>query len=202
MNMQGAVKVWDPLVRIFHWSVVVAFFLAYFVEAKDETLAIHVWAGYTVLGLVVFRIIWGFVGTEHARFSDFVYPPKRVFAYAFEVLRGTAQRYLGHNPSGGAMIFLLLIMLLAINISGIAVYGADQHMGPLAGWFAGTGEGEEMEHMLEELHEVLSNVTMVLLAIHVLGVIVESLVHKENLVRAMFTGRKRALDAPGNPVRR
>ncbi len=181
------VRVWDPLVRVFHWTLVVAFTIAYLTE--DDLLTVHVWAGYTVLGLVVFRILWGFVGPRYARFSSFVTSPGTALAYARDVLRGTARRYLGHNPAGGLMIMILLVLLLLISLTGLAVYGAEEHAGPLAGFMAGR---EHWEDFLEETHEVLSNLTVLLVFVHIAGVLVESMVHRENLVRAMIDGRKRA----------
>ncbi len=189
MNTPAPVKVWDPFIRIFHWSLVIAFFLAYFTDEK-KLLDIHVYAGYIALGLVIFRILWGFIGAGHARFADFVFAPTVICRYTIDVTRGVTARYLGHNPTGGAMVLLLLAMLIITTVSGIAVYGADQHAGPMAGLFEGTGE--KLEDLLEEVHEVSVNLTLVLIGFHVAGVIVESLLHKENLVTAMFTGRKRA----------
>ena len=100
------VKVWDPLVRVFHWTLVIGFFTAYFTEGEEETLFLHTWAGYTVAGLVLVRLLWGFIGTRHARFSDFVRRPTVVKDYLSDVLRLKPQRYLGHNPAGGLMIVL------------------------------------------------------------------------------------------------
>ena len=165
----------------------VAFFTAYFVEPEDGP--IHVLAGYTVLGLVLIRLVWGFVGGEHARFSDFVCRPSVVLHYLVDTVRFRAKRYLGHSPGGGAMVVVLLIALLATTVSGLMVYGADQHAGPLAGWMAGVSD--EAEHALEEVHETMANVTLALVVLHVIGVAVASLSHQENLVRSMFTGRKR-----------
>jgi cytochrome b len=110
MNAPQQVKVWDPLVRIFHWALVLAFFTAYLTE--DEWLTLHVWAGYTVLGLIGFRILWGFIGPRHARFSDFVYAPSETLSYIKDLLRFRNRRYLGHNPAGSVMIFVLLVVLL------------------------------------------------------------------------------------------
>jgi len=189
MSDENTVKIWDPLVRIFHWSLVVAFFIAYFTE--DEFLQPHIWAGYTVLGLVGFRLLWGFVGTPHARFSDFVTAPRIALAYGRDAVLGRARRYLGHNPAGGLMIVVLLISLIVTTVTGVALYGVEERAGPLAGLFAGAGE--EIEKGLENVHEFFANFTLFLVAIHVAGVVVEGLLHRENLVRAMFTGRKRAL---------
>ena len=182
------VKVWDPLVRVFHWTLVLAFFIAYLTE--DEWLDLHTLAGYTVLALVAFRLLWGLVGSRHARFADFVRRPREVLGYLKQVLTLHPRRYLGHNPAGGLMVVLLLASLLATTGFGLAVYGAEEGAGPLAAWFAGAGEGTE--HLVEELHEFCANFTLFLVAVHVAGVLVESLLHGENLVRAMVTGRKPA----------
>lgn len=187
MTESGQTRVWDPLVRIFHWLLVVAFFTAYFVEPEDSP--IHVLAGYTVLGLVLVRLVWGFVGSEHARFSAFVYRPSVVLRYLADTVRFRAKRYLGHSPGGGAMVVALLIALLATTVSGLMVYGADQHAGPLASWM--TGVSEQAEDALEEVHETLANATLGLVVLHLIGVAVASWSHRENLVRSMVTGHKR-----------
>jgi len=188
MNSQAMVKVWDPLVRSFHWLLVIAFFTAYFTE--DDFLTPHVYAGYTVLGLILVRLVWGFVGTRYARFSSFVTRPQIAWQYLKDTLLLRARRYLGHNPAGAAMIVSLLISLLLTTLTGLAAYGASETAGPLAGWFGNIGE--QGEHTIKEVHEFFANFTVVLVAIHVAGVIFESLVHRENLVRAMFNGYKAA----------
>jgi cytochrome b len=187
MTGSGQTRVWDPLVRIVHWLVVAAFFIAYFVEPEDSM--IHVLAGYTVLALVLVRLMWGFLGSEHARFSDFVYRPSVVLRYLADTVRFRAKRYLGHSPGGGAMVVALLIGLLATTVSGLMVYGADQQAGPLATWMAGVSD--QAEHALEEVHETMANVTLGLVVLHLIGVAVASLSHRENLVKAMLTGYKR-----------
>lgn len=182
------IAVWDPLVRIVHWALVIAFTIAYLTE--DELLELHVWAGYAVLGLVLLRILWGFIGTRHARFSDFVFPLAGVWNYIKQLGSPKPPRYVGHNPAGGLMIVIMLVMLLLISFTGLAVYAAEEHKGPLVGLFSGVGGA--VEEVLEEGHEVLADATMVLVFIHLAGVLLEGLIHRENLVRAMFTGRKRA----------
>lgn len=204
----ATVRVWDPLVRIFHWSLVATFAIAY-VTGERETVW-HDWAGYAVLGLIAVRIVWGFVGTRYARFSDFVHRPAVVLGHARDMLRGKAERCLGHNPLGGVMILALLASLLASGVSGMALQGAEQGTGPFAG-LAGADtpampeviasavadddgddeENEGKEEFWEELHEFFAHLTLLLVALHVLGVIVGSLAHRENLVRAMISGRKR-----------
>lgn len=181
------VRVWDPLVRVFHWSLVGGFATAFLVE--DELLAVHVWAGYLVLALIAVRLVWGFIGTRHARFSDFVVGPTKVGTYLGEALRLRAPRYLGHNPAGGAMVVALLLMVAATGLSGLALYGAQEFSGPLAPLMSGVPDA--WAGWLEEAHEVLANLTLALVVVHVLGVLFSSLSHGENLVRAMVTGLKR-----------
>lgn len=189
MNDAEQVKVWDPLVRIFHWSLVAAFAVAYF-SSEDEWLGLHSVAGYIVLALVLFRLVWGFVGPRHARFSDFLYRPSVVMQYLKQVLSFRAPRYIGHNPAGGAMIVALLVSLFITTVFGLAVYGAEEGAGPLAAALAGVSKSRA--HALEEIHEFFANLTVILIFAHVAGVVLESLLHRENLVRAMFTGYKRA----------
>ncbi len=181
------IRVWDPLVRLFHWSLVAAFATAFIVE--DDLLGVHVWAGYLVLALISVRLVWGLIGTRHARFSDFVRGPGAVLEYLRDVMRLRAPRYLGHNPAGGAMILLILIGLAATGISGLALYGAEEFAGPLAETMRGLPPS--WGDVLEETHEVFANLTLGLILIHVAGVLVSSLLHRENLIGAMISGNKR-----------
>lgn len=188
MNKQAMIKVWDPLVRAFHWLLVIAFFTAYFTE--DDFLTLHVYAGYTVIALILVRLVWGFIGPGYARFRSFVTAPRVAWQYVKDTLKLRAKRYLGHNPAGGAMIVLLLISLLLTTMTGLAAYGASESAGPLGGWLGSIGEtGEDI---FKEVHEFFANFTIFLVVIHVAGVIFESLVHRENLVRAMFNGYKQS----------
>jgi cytochrome b len=178
------IYVWDLFVRLFHWTLVVAFTVAYLTE--DDLLDVHVWAGYIVGALVVGRVIWGFVGPAHARFSDFIYAPLTTLAYARDLVLFRAERHLGHSPGGGAMVLLLLVFLTATVVTGLVVYGGEQQAGPLAGMFTKpTGEN------VEELHELFANITLALVFAHIAAVVFASFVHRENLVRAMITGYKR-----------
>jgi len=209
-----SVKVWDPLVRIFHWSLVAAFTIAYL--TGDEESQLHVYAGYAVIGLVLLRIVWGLIGTRHARFWDFVYRPSAIMQYAREFFMGRPKRYLGHNPLGGAMILLLLGSLLTTGVTGYLMLGNEGQDGPSAAASpvpvatrpAGgiissayadddddeekNGEHGEHEGPLKEVHEFFANFTLFLVFLHVGGVLLSSLRHRENLVRAMITGRKLA----------
>lgn len=170
------VKVWDPFVRVFHWSLVTLFALAFLTSELSETA--HIWIGYAILVLVGVRIAWGFVGTRHARFGDFVYRPAEVVAYVRDALTFRAKRYLGHNPAGGGMVVALILALLAVSGTGIMMT-MDRFWG--VKW-------------IEEVHEAAAFATLALVGLHVAGVLFSSLAHRENLVRSMLTGRKRALD--------
>jgi len=186
MTESPQIKVWDPLIRFFHWALVSAFIIAYITE--EEFLTIHSWAGYLILALLCIRFAWGFIGTRYARFSDFAYSPKSIIQFTKDTLHLSAKRYLGHNPAGGAMIFLLMFSLLITTISGIILLGAEEQSGPVAHWF--TQSGGKWADILEEVHEFFANFTVFLVLVHVAGVLVESLIHKENLVSSMITGFK------------
>lgn len=188
MNNTNQIKVWDPLVRIFHWSLAAAFFIAYLTE--DDWLDLHVYAGYTIAGLIAFRLLWGLIGTRHARFSDFVRPPSEVFAYLKDMITFHPKRYIGHNPAGGAMVVALLLSLVITVLTGLSVYGAEEMAGPLAGLFAYAPKF--LGDVFEELHEFFANFTLFLVVFHVVGVVLAGLQHGENLVRSMFNGKKRA----------
>jgi len=170
----GTVRVWDPLVRVFHWSLVASFALAWI--SADEWDDLHIWAGYAAAALIAFRVVWGLVGSRYARFSQFVRAPRAVAAYLKDLLTGREARYLGHNPAGGAMILLLIFSLTALCLTGW-MYTLDAFWG---------------EEWVEEVHEALANLLLVLVGLHLAGVALASLKHHENLVRAMVTGRKRA----------
>jgi cytochrome b len=186
---ENTIKVWDPVIRIGHWTLVTAFFTAYFTE--DEFLTAHVWAGYVIGVVVCFRLLWGLVGSDHARFKDFMRPPAAIFRYLTDLVRGQSKRYLGHNPAGAGMILTLLIFLTATVFSGIVLYGMEESAGPLAAWVT---ENSDREEIWEELHEVFANLTLLLVVLHVIGVIFSSRAHRENLAKAMITGRKKVSD--------
>ena len=183
MTTQAACKVWDLPLRIFHWVLVAAFTTAYLTE--DELLNVHVWAGYTVFAAIVFRVVWGFVGNEYARFANFFCTPATAFAYLKDLAANKAKRFIGHNPAGAVMVVLLLVSLLLTTLTGFAVYGADQGAGPLA------GIGSEHEEFWEEAHELCANFTLFLVVVHIIGVIVECNIHRENLIKAMWHGFKK-----------
>lgn len=182
------IKVWDIFVRFFHWSLVLAFVIAYITE--DDLMSVHEWAGYSILALVSLRIIWGLIGTRYARFSNFIYPPQVISGFVKDTLQLKAKRYLGHNPAGGAMVILLLVSLLLTGLTGMSVLAIEEHQGPFASIMSGMGEF--WEEAFEEVHEFFANFTLFLVLVHVAGVLVESMIHRENLVRAMLDGHKRS----------
>ena len=263
------VTVWDPLVRIMHWTLVLSFAAAYLTgEEWDEWEEVHEFGGYIALGLIVLRILWGFIGTQHARFSDFIYSPASVVEYLKSLLTTHPKHYLGHNPAGGWMILLLMAGVLATGFTGLKLLGVKEHEGLFANTHlqlpalissaqaesereeareraeraaaaaqtvapanavttqqaapamsapatlgtlptvappasiapkSATVEDEEHENEAmeepeekywEEWHELAANLTLFLVIIHVLGVIVSSRLHGENLARAMVTGKK------------
>ncbi|MCE9650628.1 MAG: cytochrome b/b6 domain-containing protein [Parvibaculum sp.] len=210
------VRVWDPFVRIFHWTLVAGFAVAYLTEG--EPFWLHITAGFIVAGLVAARILWGFVGPEYARFSNFIYKPSDVLSYLKGSFTGTSKRYLGHSPAGGAMVIALLLSLAgttgtgaymyftgspegqesgeAKDSSGVSPFAVSQ--GEEQGEASESGErdeaggtGERAENPLEEVHEFFANFTLLLVMLHIAGVALASFTHRENLPRAMVTGTKR-----------
>ncbi|TNF38609.1 MAG: cytochrome B [Gammaproteobacteria bacterium] len=186
MHNDTLVKVWDLPVRLFHWTLATSFFIAYITE--DHWLGLHTFAGYTITGLIAFRLIWGLIGSRYARFSDFVRKPSDIKQYIKDIFRFRARRYLGHNPAGGAMVIALLISLIITVITGMATYGGKELAGPLASLMMGLPEF--VMDAFEELHEFFANFTLLLVMFHVAGVVLASLQHGENLIRSMFTGKK------------
>jgi len=180
----GKIRVWDPVVRIFHWTLVLSFLVAWI--TGDELMTPHAWAGYLITILLLTRIVWGFIGTPHARFRDFVYSPSVIRDYFRKMFSRSEPRYLGHNPAGGVMVTLLILSLLITVISGMALYGNTDLAGPMAGIF----QGETSADVFEEIHEFFTNFTLFLVILHVGGVIWSSFAHRENLAKSMLTGIK------------
>jgi cytochrome b len=152
----------------------------------EEYYRLHLQAGYAVLTLVGLRLVWGFVGPRHARFSDFIRSPATILGYLKSLPGSHRQRYLGHNPAGGAMVLVMLAGCLVVTLSGIALDAAENWSGPLAGMnlFRYTG-------LIKSIHSASTDLMLGAVAIHLLGVGVSSLLHRENLVKSMLTGNKR-----------
>jgi cytochrome b len=176
--LSAEVRVWDPLLRIAHWTLV-ASVLATWITAElklDTAKRAHEWAGYAALAVIALRLAWGWVGPRYARFRQFVRSPERTLAYARAVIASSEPRYLGHNPLGGWMVTALLAMAAAAGASG---------------WLSVTDRFWGVK-WVQELHEALANTLYLLVGLHLAGVVFTSWRHRENLVRAMLTGRKRS----------
>lgn len=171
--MKQEIRVWDPLVRIFHWSIATCFAVSWISSGNWDS--VHEKTGYVALSLVVIRLLWGLIGPRYARFTQFVRPPREVLAYLRAILSGREKRYVGHNPAGGAMILMLLGLML--------VTGA-------AGWLYSTPSFHSW-HWIKDVHEFLADCLMTCVVLHIGGVVLASRRHHENLARSMVTGRKR-----------
>lgn len=169
---KARILVWDMPVRVFHWLTVFSFAGAYLTAESERWRLLHVTLGYTMGGLVLFRIVWGFVGTRYARFSDFVQGPARIRAYLRSLVHRHPEHYIGHNPAGALAIIALLAFALAVTASGWALYN---DIGGSA---------------LEQVHEFAANVMLIIVGVHVAAVLLSSWLHHENLVGAMFSGYK------------
>lgn len=172
------ILVWDAPVRVFHWLMVVSFAGAWLTAESERWRLMHVAFGYTMLGLVLFRIVWGVVGTHHARFSTFVRQPAAVIRYLASLATGRPEHYAGHNPAGAVAI----VAMLAMTIATVAT-----------GWTAYTGYGESVG----DFHEGAANAMLALVAVHVAAVLISSVAHHENLTRAMVTGYRRGVPIDG-----
>ena len=172
-GVAATVPVWDPLVRIGHWTLAASVLVAY--ATGEHAGAWHERIGYVALGAAALRVAWGFVGPVRARFTDFVTGPAALSAYVRALIAGREPRHVGHNPLGGAWIVLMLALVIATGATGWAL----------------TGYGHHEARALEDVHEALAGTLLAAAAVHVAGVVFESLRHGENLVRAMVTGRKR-----------
>lgn len=170
----ATILVWDPLVRIFHWSLVGLFAFAFL--TGDELKTPHETAGYVIAGLIAVRVVWGLIGSRYARFSSFLNRPSTVAGFIGDTMRMKARRYLGHNPAGGLMVIALIAVIAVISLTG--------YMMTTDAWWG--------VRWVEDLHEASAFAALGLVALHLGGVIVASFEHGENLVRAMVTGRKRA----------
>ena len=184
---EDTVKVWDPLIRIFHWSLVLTFTIAYITE--DDWQSLHVVAGYAVTTLIAFRLVWGVIGPRFARFTQFIKSPAGVMSYIRKMLSFKAPHYLGHNPAAAAMIVSLLLCLILLCFSGMVIIAAE-NQGPLVNTFFAATNPEWME----EIHEFFANLTLLLVILHVAGVLFSSLLEGQNLARAMITGRKKHMN--------
>jgi cytochrome b len=181
--MMKKILVWDVPTRVFHWLLALSFAGAFLTAESERYRDVHVMLGYTMLGLVAFRLVWGLIGTRYARFGSFAFGPKSILTYLKSLFTRSPQHYPGHNPAGSWAIYALLGLTLLAGASGYAAYND----------FGG--------HWMEEAHEAMANALLAVVVVHVAGVIVSSVLHRENLVRAMLTGKKAGRPDEGIRVR-
>lgn len=181
---QQRILVWDIAVRGFHWLLALSFLGAFLTAESERLRDVHVALGYAMLGLVAFRLVWGLIGTRYARFRSFAFGPRDVAAYLKSLLAFRPRHYLGHNPAGSWAIYALLVLTVLAGASGYATYN------------------DVGGHWLEELHEGVANALLAVVIVHIAGVLVSSLIHRENLVRSMLTGYKTAEQGDAHPAGR
>lgn len=170
--MTQRILVWDAPTRVFHWLQAISFVGAYLTSESERYRDIHVAFGYILLGLVVFRLLWGVMGTRYARFSSFLFMPGEIIGYLLSLLKDKPRHYLGHNPAGSVSVWLLLSLGLLICVTGVMALQDDA------------------SDAVIEMHGVATNIMLVVIALHLLGVLMSSIMHRENLVRSMVTGFK------------
>lgn len=171
--MKQGILIWDVPTRVFHWLLVASFTGTFLTAESERYRDIHVALGYVLFGLLLFRLVWGFVGTRYAKFSSFLFKPEEVFAYALTLLKGKPAHYVGHNPLGSVAIWLLLVLGMVSSVTGVMAFediGGDP---------------------LVELHDMVSYAMLGVVVLHILGVIASSVMHRENLAKSMVVGRKR-----------
>ncbi|KXS32939.1 MAG: CybP [Candidatus Gallionella acididurans] len=177
--MVRRILVWDVPTRVFHWLQALSFGVAYLTAFSERMRNYHVALGYILLGLIVFRLLWGFVGTRYARFRSFLFNPKEIFSYLLTMVKGRPAHYPGHNPAGSVSVWLLLALGLFICVTGVLALQDDA------------------SDLVVELHGLATNVMLGVIALHLVGVLMSSLLHRENLVRSMFSGLKSAESEKG-----
>jgi cytochrome b len=166
------ILVWDMPTRVFHWLQVLSFSFAYLNAFSERMRNYHVALGYILLGLLVFRLLWGFIGTRYAKFSSFLFNPKQIFTYLQSLFRGSPAHYLGHNPAGSVSVWLLLALGLFVCVTGVMALQDDA------------------SDLVVDMHGLATNVMLGVILLHLIGVLISSILHRENLVRSMITGHK------------
>jgi cytochrome b len=184
---RGTLKVWDAFVRAFHWLLVIGV-VSLVATAQFGQQEIHMALGIAVLGLLAARIAWGFVGSTYARFASFAVSPFAALRYIQDIARGHPRHYLGHNPAGAVMVFALIGLLLALGVTGLIMQATVEFEGPFVDalrWIDDRGV-----HEIVLAHKLAVNALYLLVPLHLAGVVLASLQHRENLVLSMITGRK------------
>jgi len=180
------IEVWDPLLRWFHWLLLLCFAVSWWSEGRD--IRVHIMSGSLMAGLLLFRLIWGVAGERHARFASFFPSITGIRQHIGELLAMKAGDYLAHTPVGSVMIFMLLTGLIVLTGTGMALMGLQTGVGLFAAWSATAAFASEL--LIQNIHNWCFNMLLCLIAIHLAGVLVESLLQRRNLVMAMITGKK------------
>lgn len=196
MNNIEEIKVWDLPVRLFHWTLVLGFATA-FVSGEVDASEVHVWIGYALCVLLAGRVYWGFKGNEYARFRSFIFPVSETLDYVRSMRMGHPKHYFGHNPAGALMVFALLGLVTLIIATGLVTLSVIDFEGPLL--FLANSVGDETSYAFRRFHHSLPVIGLIFILLHILGVIAGSIQHKENLVKAMITGKKNTIAI--NPTR-
>lgn len=168
------ILIWDAPTRVFHWMQAISFVGAYLTSESERNRDIHVAFGYILLGLLVFRLLWGFFGTRYARFSSFVFKPGEIIAYLLSLFKAKPKHYLGHNPAGSVAVWLLLSIGLFICVTGVMALQ------------------DNASDTVVKMHGAATKIMLAVILLHLIGVLVSSVLHRENLVRSMITGFKPA----------
>ena len=177
--MLRRILVWDAPTRVFHWLQALSFFAAYLTADSERMRNYHVALGYILLGLLVFRLLWGFVGTRYARFRSFLFNPKEIVIYLLALIKGKPPHYLGHNPAGSVSVWILLGLGIFICVTGVMALQDDA------------------SDIVGDLHGVATYIMLGVIGLHLVGVLISSILHRENLLRSMFTGFKSAESGQG-----
>lgn len=189
-NGAGSVKVWDRFLRFFHWSLVLCFATAY-ISGEVHAPTVHLMVGYALCVLLAARMYWGFRGGEFARFRSFIFSIGETITYTRAMFRGNPKHYFGHNPAGAVMVFTMFGLLAVVFASGFLTLATIDFEGPLV--CLANRVSDETSYVFRHLHEFLTHAALILVALHLLGVVVGSIQHKENLVLAMLIGKKKSL---------
>lgn len=179
------VRVWDIPTRLFHWMLVAAYAGAFFTSESEWFLEYHTMAGYAALGLVIFRVLWGFTGNRYSRFGDFVKGFKEVGSFVKEAVRLKPPRFLGHNPAVGWVVVFMLVLTVVIVFTGIVTYGGEEKRGVLAGTIS-----FEAANAARKVHLILADIAIAAIITHVCAALFHDFVLKENIILSMITGTK------------
>jgi len=173
------ILVWDAPTRVFHWLQALSFGAAYLTAFSERLRNYHVALGFILLGLLVFRLLWGFLGTHYARFRSFLFSPREIVAYLLSMTKGRPVHYLGHNPAGSVSVWMLLALGLFIGVTGVLALQDDA------------------SEVVVDMHGIATKIMLGVILLHLIGVVMSSYLHRENLVRSMFTGLKSAESSDG-----